>query len=218
VILSVHQANGVRGYKFTVRKGLGTTPLDMQPMAFDSDSLSFNDYIPTERRGVSVLAIHLPVFEYRAQFLLDSDPSSSEQILFPQNTSEIAPPPTLTDPLYLYELLLMETPILPQPVTFLPPKWQKIPQQRYEQKQWDYRPAQDILFPVNGQPGVNMGEAFRKRFAALEGRDDLVLQIARTAFSCRIWVCSSCQLDLILARTDVPVLSTLGIRSTNHPR
>jgi len=127
-------------------------------MALNSDSLNF-DYIPAERR----------------------------EILFPQSTSEMAPPPTLTDPFYLYELLLMETPILPQPVIFLPPKWHKIPQQPYNQRQWDFRPAQDILFPVHGQPGVNMGDALRKRFTTLEGRDDLVLQGARTAFSCRIW-------------------------------
>jgi hypothetical protein len=31
-------------------------------MALDPEYLGFEDYIPTERRGVSVLTIYLPVF------------------------------------------------------------------------------------------------------------------------------------------------------------
>jgi hypothetical protein len=86
-------------------------------------------------------------------------------------------------------------PVLQAP-TFLPPKWHKIPQGAYNhgRKQWDYTQLEPILFQVNGYPGVNMGEAFRNKFTALEGRDDLILPDARTAVSCRLSVRLSCWL------------------------
>jgi len=80
------------------------------------------------------------------------------------------------------------SPPSPQVATFLflPPKWHQIPQRRYEQKQWDYSPVASILFPVNGYPGINMMDAFRKKFATLEGWEDPVLEDAGKTFSCRI--------------------------------
>lgn len=76
-----------------------------------------------------------------------------------------------------------------QPVAPLSPKWQKIPQEVYSKNQWDYTPSEHILFPVNGFPGVNMGDALRDEFIALEGCNDLVMQgSGKMAFQCRFWV------------------------------
>ena len=86
-------------------------------------------------------------------------------------------------------------PTQPQPVTFLPEKWHEIPLTPYDhgRKQWDYTPLGTVLFQVKGYPGVNMGAALRKKFAGLEGRDDLVLQNTKKAISCRFLVHFSCQ-------------------------
>ena len=92
--------------------------------------------------------------------------------------------------------LILPLPPAPTPsqtATSHPSDWRKIPQKvyGYGKKQWDFRPSEPILFHVNGRPGVNMGDAFRKKFAGLDGRDDLMLQLAGDAFSCRLWVRSS---------------------------
>ena len=78
-----------------------------------------------------------------------------------------------------------------------PPKWYEIPQRPYDhgRRQWDYTPSDPILFQVNGYPGVNLGDALRNNLTGLEGRDDLVLQDARTAISCRFLVRFSRQLS-----------------------
>ena len=70
------------------------------------------------------------------------------------------------------------------------PDWLKIPQKvyNYGRKQWDFRPSGSIHFCVNGRPGLNMGDALRKKFTGLDGRDDLILQDAPTAISCRLSV------------------------------
>lgn len=124
------------------------------------------------------------------QHLFNLDPLASEQIPFPHDTLESALASTSADPVYQYELLLMETLPLPtaEAVTFVPPKFRRIPQGRYKLKQWDYTPVAPIFFQVNGYPGLNMGDALRKKFTALEGRDDLVLQDAGRTFSCRFLV------------------------------
>ena len=98
-----------------------------------------------------------------------------------------------------------------------PSNRRKIPQTIYDKRQWDFRPSEPILFHVNGRPGVNMGDAFRKKFSGLDGRDDLVLQDVSSAISCRLWVRSSCQL---LPRTTVDgfVNSSPVTPSTAHPR
>lgn len=81
----------------------------------------------------------------------------------------------------------------PQATAFPPPNWRKIPQKAYDhgRKQWYYTPLKSISFSVNGRLGVNMGNALRKRFTDLDGRDDLVLQDASRAISCRSSVRSS---------------------------
>jgi len=81
----------------------------------------------------------------------------------------------------------------PQDKTFPPPNWHKIPQKAYDhgRKQWYHTPLGSISFSVNGRPGVNMGNALRKVFMDLDGRDGLVLQEASRIVSCRLSVCSS---------------------------
>jgi len=77
-----------------------------------------------------------------------------------------------------------------QAVTFPPLNWRRVPQKIYDygRKQWDFTPSESISFSMNGRPGVNMGEVLRKRFTGLDGRDELVLQNASSAFSCRLLV------------------------------
>jgi len=112
------------------------------------------------------------------------DPSS----LLPQVT---APVPSRTS---LCAVCSASTSLLPPPpppaqiATPAPPNWHRIPQKAYNcgENQWDYTPSGGISFRVNGYPGVNMGDALRKRFTGLNGRDDLVLQDASNVVSCRI--------------------------------
>jgi len=78
----------------------------------------------------------------------------------------------------------------PQATTFPPPNWHKIPQNAYDQgqKQWYFTPLESVSFSINGRLGVNMGDARRKRFEGLDGRDDIVLQDASSTISCRLSV------------------------------
>ena len=117
-------------------------------------------------------------------------PSFSPQIVAPVN-----------DEARLCPIYPVSTPPLPpipasQAAPLFPSNWRKIPQQVYDhgKKQWDFQPSEPILFHVNGHLGVNMGDALRKKFTGLDGRDDLILQDARHSISCRLWVRSSCQL------------------------
>lgn len=73
----------------------------------------------------------------------------------------------------------------PQPVAVAPPEWHIVPQRLYRLKQSNYIPSESIPFQADGFPGINMGDALRKQFAALKGRDDLVMDGAKKAFSCR---------------------------------
>ena len=79
------------------------------------------------------------------------------------------------------------------PTSLPPPNWYRIPQKIYDygRRQWDFIPLEDIYFRVNGRPGVNMGDAFRRRVAGLDGQDELVLQGASSVISCRLSVCLS---------------------------
>ena len=64
-----------------------------------------------------------------------------------------------------------------------------IPQKPYvceQQQRWQQ--SESITFSTNGLPGVNMRDALCKRFTALDGRDDLVLQGAGGSISCRLEV------------------------------
>ena len=74
-----------------------------------------------------------------------------------------------------------------------PPNWHRIPQKAYDygRRQWNFTPLEGISFQVNGRPGVNMGDAFRRRVAGLDGQDELVLQGASSVISCRLSVCPS---------------------------
>lgn len=102
----------------------------------------------------------------------------------PANVNAVPPPSSSVSPLVLS----------PPPPTFYPPKWYEIPQRpyKYGMKQWSYTPSESILFQVDGFPGFNMGDAFRNNFVGLQGRDDLVMQNAKTAFCCRFLVRLSC--------------------------
>ena len=78
----------------------------------------------------------------------------------------------------------------PQAATFLPLNWYRIPQKPYEygRKQWSFKPLRSIPFSVNGRPGLNIRDALCQKFTDLDGRDDLVLQDAGIAVSCRFSV------------------------------
>jgi len=140
-------------------------------------------------------------------------PSSSPQIITPVDDGE-----------RLSAIYSVSTPPLPpipayQTTPFYPSNWRKIPQKVYNhgKKQWYFRPSEPILFHVNGCPGVNMGDALRKKFTGLDGRDDLMLQDAREAISCRLWVRSSCQLPLRIG-VDGLINSSPGTRAIVRPR
>lgn len=81
----------------------------------------------------------------------------------------------------------------PQVITFPPPNWYKIPQTLYGhgKRQWDFAPSAPISFSVDGSLGMNMRDALHNRFTSLDGRDDLMLQDASSAISCRLSVRSS---------------------------
>jgi len=138
-------------------------------------------------------------------------PSFSPQTIIPVNDG--------ARPCVIYSV---PTPPLPpmsasQTASSYPASWRKIPQTIYDKKQWDFRPSEPILFHVNGRPGVNMGDAFRKKFTGLDRRDDPVLQDTPGAISCRLWVRSSCQ---FLPHTGVDGLinSSPATRSIARPR
>lgn len=71
-----------------------------------------------------------------------------------------------------------------------PPDWIRVPQRNYDhgRKQWNFKPLEPITFSTSGRPGVNLGDALRKKFADLDGRDDPMLQGAAGAISCRLLV------------------------------
>ena len=85
--------------------------------------------------------------------------------------------------------LIQPTPPSPL-VTNLPSNWIKVPQKSYDhgRKQWNFRRSEPISFHVNGRPGINMGDALRKVFAGLDGRDDPALQDPPGTISCRLLV------------------------------
>lgn len=128
--------------------------------------------------------------------------ASDETVSF-QDVPELLLPSTSTDLKHIYELITgtpwdafppqvasvddragfcaacSVTTSLPLPIS--PPNWHKIPQRPYDhgRKQWDFTPLESVSFSINGRLGVNMGDARRKRFEGLHGRDDIVLQDGR---------------------------------------
>ena len=107
-----------------------------------------------------------------------------------------SPTPSVLDssslPLQIAAIWSAPTPLppLPQTPTFPPHNWYFVPQRAYNygQKQWDFTRLESVCFGVNGRPGVNMGDALLKRFTGLDSRDELVLQDASSAISCRFSV------------------------------
>jgi hypothetical protein len=114
----------------------------------------------------------------------------------------------------------------PQTATFPLFNWKMIPQNVYDhgKKQWDFRPSQSVSFNTNGFPGMNMGDAFRKRFAGLDGRDDPVLQDASRVISYRLlvrllwWLLSCARVDPVSSSpvTSPTVQSRWGCLSRSH--
>jgi len=84
---------------------------------------------------------------------------------------------------------------LPSPpsATGFPLNWIKVPQKSYDhgRKQSNFKRLKPVSFGVGGRPGVNLGNALRKEFVGLDGRDEPVLQDAAGAISCRLLVGSS---------------------------
>lgn len=191
-------------------------------MASHPSSANSEDHSPVEWLLVSVLSVFCLVSVLSPQYLYNLDPVAFQQMPLPQITLELPFPPPLPCPVFQDELYPAEIqsnvqpadannrsttpttrsspnpPSPPQPVAFLSPKWHTIPQRPYKRKQWDYRPSEPILFQVDGSPGVNMGEALRKQFATLKGRDDLVMRGAKKAFHCRLLVRSLFMISSIL--------------------
>ena len=78
----------------------------------------------------------------------------------------------------------------PPLVTAPPLNCIKVPQRNYDhgRRQSGFERSEPISFSVNGRVGINMGDALRKEFTGLDGRDDPVLQEAASAISCRLLV------------------------------
>lgn len=91
------------------------------------------------------------------------------------------------------KFLISRTPQPSQSLSLAPalaPTWIEIPQRIYKQgnRQWDFKRSEPISFSVNGLPGINMGDALRKYFTGLDGRDDPMFQNGTGAVSCRFMV------------------------------
>lgn len=71
-----------------------------------------------------------------------------------------------------------------------PPNWHMVPQKIFGhgQKQRKFTPSEGVSFKVDGFPGMNMRKALEKKFEGLVGQDDIVLQDAKKAASCRLLV------------------------------
>lgn len=98
-----------------------------------------------------------------------------------------------------------QTPSLPSAATF-PLDRIKVPQRDYDQgrKQWSFKRLEPITFSTGGRPGVNLGDALRKKFENFDGRDDPVLQDTSGTISCRFLVISSVSRDCFRANSVCP--------------
>lgn len=79
-------------------------------------------------------------------------------------------------------------PSFPLAATF-PVDWVKIPQGTYNHgsKQLDFKQSKSIPFSAKGLPGINLRDALRKDYTALDGRDDPMLQgNGSGVISCRL--------------------------------
>ena len=183
---------------------------------FPSFPPGYDHLSPTEARFLGIFPVHNHDFHY-------------------ENMMQVFGAGERVDPLHLCEPLPMKTQlgaqlthvnsddgavdhsrppsIYPQPVTF-PHHWHEIPQKLYGpgRKQLNFSQLESIFFQVNGSPGVNMGDALRKKFVGLEGRDDLVLHGTK-AISCRFSVHFLCYPPLYIVNDlrdlcKVPQIST----------
>ena len=147
--------------------------------------------------------LEYPGLEYLYKFILDAplDTQSAQGIAPDSPSSRVADPSNfppqlaitvddMTRSCVVYSASTSVPPPTLQTIIPSPCNWYRIPQKAYGhgQKQWDFTPSECVSFKVDGFPGVNMRDAFRKRFTGLVGRDDLVLQDARNAISCRLLV------------------------------
>lgn len=90
-------------------------------------------------------------------------------------TQLYAVPPVISQPL--------QSPPLAQSFAL---RWVEVPQRTYGHRQWDFKPSEPIFFSVNGLPGINLGDALRKHFTGLDGRDDPMFEKKAGAISCRL--------------------------------
>lgn len=76
---------------------------------------------------------------------------------------------------------------LPPPASASIRYWVQVPQRVYDlgPRQWAFERSEPISFSVNGFPGMNMQEAYRKHFTGLDGRDDPMFRNSAGAISCR---------------------------------
>ena len=169
----------------------------------------FPQYVPA-----SILAPASPDLAYLYDIFEDTSgvqPSQESEIVLNPSLPHYNPAPSSFSPQIAspvsdaarasttYSVPIPSSPPAPGPsqtVMGYPSNRRKIPQTVYGlgKKRRDYQPSEPILFHVNGRPGVNMGDALRKEFAGLDGRDDLMFQGGVNAFSCRLMVRSLRQL------------------------
>jgi hypothetical protein len=85
-------------------------------------------------------------------------------------------------------------PALSFPSATFPVNWIEIPQRNYNHgsKQFDFKRSENILFSTKDHPGINLGDALRKDFSRLNGRDDPALLGGSGVISCRLLVGFSC--------------------------
>ena len=156
------------------------------------------------------------LFVLRVQYLLDADSVAAEDMLLSQNiffglfdsvyqcellaeTSFNTPSTDANDSSMIPTVRSVQTsspqpspssppPPTPQVATFNRPRFHKIPQDLYHVNRWNFTQLKPTLFQAQDFPGMNMEEALHQSFAALQGRDDPVLQDAGIAISFRLWV------------------------------
>ena len=81
-------------------------------------------------------------------------------------------------------------PTPPPPLPVLASLWIEVPQRSYNRgtQQSGFERLDPVSFSVVGLPGINMGDALRKQFTGLDGRDKPVLNDANAAIACRLLV------------------------------
>lgn len=100
------------------------------------------------------------------------------------------------------------------PLVNFPADWVEIPQRTYNRgpKRLGFEQLGPIHFSTMSRPGINLGDALRKNFVDLVGRDDPMLQGSSGVISCRLLFPgypengSSCQIHTLnWTRTRTPI-------------